>query len=89
LDEATLRRLREAAERLSQPKSAIVRRGIQEVYERLGRLSERERLRMLQAFDELVPRIPERPAAAVEKELRALRRSRRAGGRLQGRVRTP
>jgi hypothetical protein len=48
---------------------------------KIGRLSERERVRMLRAFDELVPRIPARSAVEVDRELRAIRRARRAGGR--------
>ena len=81
LDGATLARLREAAERLARPKSQIVREAIHDFHERLGRLSERERLRLLRVFDEVVPRIPERPLAEVRKELEAIRQARRAGGR--------
>jgi len=81
LDETTIARLRETAERLAKPKSEVVREAIHDFHERTGRLSERERRRMLQAFDDLVPRIPARPAAEVDKELRAVRRARRAGGR--------
>jgi hypothetical protein len=36
---------------------------------------------MLRDFDALVPRIPERPAAAVDRELDELRLARRGGGR--------
>jgi Ribbon-helix-helix protein, copG family len=81
LDDATIQRLRDAAERLAKPQSAVVRESIREFYEHIGRLSERERARLLQAFDELVPKIPRRPAKAVDQELDALRRARRAGGR--------
>lgn len=81
LDEATIRRLAEAAERLAKPKSEVVREAIHEFHERIGRLSERERRLLLRAFDELVPRIPPRPLAEVEQELRAIRRARRARGR--------
>ncbi|PYT30851.1 MAG: hypothetical protein DMG57_06810 [Acidobacteria bacterium] len=80
-DETTVTRLSEAAERLSKPKSAVVREAIHDFHERIGRLSERERRRMLQVFDELVPKIPARPKSAVERELRELRRARRSGGR--------
>ena len=80
-DEATIARLKDAAERLSKPKSAVVREAIHDFHERIGRLSEKERLRMLQLFDQLVPRIPARPRSEVEKELREIRRARRAGGR--------
>jgi hypothetical protein len=81
LDDATVARLRDAAERLSLPKSEIVREAILEYYERIGRLSERERSRLLRTFDEVVPRIPPRSARQVDRELRAIRQARRAGGR--------
>jgi hypothetical protein len=84
LDDATAARLRRAAERLSKPKSEVVREAIREYAERVGRLSEQERLQMLRAFDDLVPRIPMRPAGPVERELRDLREARRAGGRREG-----
>ncbi|MFQ5742415.1 MAG: ribbon-helix-helix protein, CopG family [Acidobacteriota bacterium] len=81
LDEATIARLRQAAERLGKPKSQVVREAIQDYATRIGRLSEGERLRLLRVFDEVVPRIPSRPLARVEEELEAIRRSRRGGGR--------
>jgi predicted DNA-binding protein len=89
LDRATVARLREASDRLSLPKSQVVREAILEYYERIGRLSERERLRMLRAFDELVPRIPARDSAAVDRELRAIRKARRTGGRRSGSASRP
>ena len=46
-------------------------------YDRLGKLSEQERIRALRVFDEVVPKIPRRPLSAVEQELRELRRARR------------
>jgi hypothetical protein len=49
--------------------------------DRIGRLSERERVSMLRAFDELVPKISGRAAAKVEKELSEIREARRTGGR--------
>lgn len=86
LDEETVTRLRRTAERLAKPQSAVVREAIHELSERVGRLSERERREMLAAFDRLVPRIPRRPATAVERELREVRRARRTGGRRAGRT---
>jgi len=47
LDRETVGRLRQASERLSKPKSAVVREAIHDFSERVGRLSERERLREL------------------------------------------
>lgn len=81
LDQETVARLRRAAERLQKPKSQVVREAIHDYSERIGRLSEQERLRLLQAFDELIPRIPGRPVKEVERELGDIRRARRRGGR--------
>jgi len=81
LDQATLARLQETAARLAKPKSEVVREAILEFHDRIGRLSERERLAQLRAFDEMVPRIPPRDVRQVERELRAIRQARRTGGR--------
>lgn len=81
LDEATLTRLAQSARRLDKPKSQVVREAIREYSERIGRLSEEERLRMLRVFDEVVPSIPARSTAEVEAELEAIRAARRGGGR--------
>jgi hypothetical protein len=81
LDEATARRLDEAAERTRKPKSAVVREAILDYADRVGRLTEAERIRLLGIFDELVPAIPAKSAAAVDAELRTLRDTRRRGGR--------
>ena len=84
LDQATVALLEDAAARLSLPKSRVVREAVLEFHDRIGRLNPRERAEMLRAFDELVPRIPVRSGAAVERELAELRRARRAGGRRSG-----
>ncbi len=89
LDQATVTRLQEAAARLALPKSEVVREAISEFYERIGRLSERERLSLLRTFDEVVPRIPARGLRQVERELKAVRRARRLGGRRAGTKRNP
>lgn len=81
LDEATVSQLRRSAERLAKPRSEVVRLAIRDYAGRIGRLSEEERSQALRAFDELVPRIPPRPAAAVEREIRAVRTARRQAGR--------
>jgi hypothetical protein len=81
LDEPTIHRLQEAAERLALPKSEVVREAIHDFYDRIGRLSDRERLKMLRTFDEMVPRIPERDVREVEQELKGIRQARRTGGR--------
>ncbi len=84
LDDDTIARLKLAAERLARPKSEIVRQAIRDYSERAGRLSERERRHLLEAFDRLVPAIPAGPASDVERELTKLRRARRSGGRGAG-----
>ena len=81
LDEVTVARLKRAAARLVRLQSQIVREAIRDYADRIGKLSEAERLRLLQAFDTLVPRIPARPAAKVDQEMRAIRDARRRGGR--------
>lgn len=81
LDEPTIRRLELAAQRLEKPKSQIVRDAVADYYERIGRLSELERQRLLAAFDRLVPAIPRRAPAGVKREIDDIRASRRAGGR--------
>ena len=81
LDETTVAQLRQAAARLQQPQSAIVREAVQDYAQRIGRLRERERLRLLEVFDQVVPRIPRRAARSTDAELAAVRRARRRGGR--------
>jgi len=81
LDDATVARLRQSATRLAKPKSEIVREAIRDYADRVGRLSEQERLRRLRVFDESVPLVPTRPAADVDRELAEISRARRAGGR--------
>jgi len=77
LDRATLFRLQDAAERLHKPKSQVVREAIHDYHERIGKLSEAERLRMLRVLDQIMARPPTRPQAEVDKELRELRQARR------------
>lgn len=84
LDERTLRCLEQTADRLGRPKSMVVREAVQDYADRVDRLSEAERRALLRAFDELVPRIPRRPASAVDAELKQLRKARRGGGRRSG-----
>ena len=84
LDDDTIARLRAMAERLAVPKSEVVREAIRDFSDRSGRLRERERRRLLETFDRLVPAIPSRPLREVERELEDLRRARRAGGRRSG-----
>jgi hypothetical protein len=81
LDAETVSRLRRTADRLAKPLSQVIREAIFDLSERAGRLSERERLTLLKAFDEFVPQIPARPATEVKKEIRQIRKARRGGGR--------
>jgi predicted DNA-binding protein len=82
LDEETIHRLTDAAERLGKPKSQIVREAVADYHNRIGRLSESERQRLLKTFDTLVPLIPKRPQHQVDRELLEVRQARRSGGRL-------
>ena len=81
LDDATVARLRQSAARLAKPQSEVVREAIADYAERVGRLSERERRHLLHVFDTLLPGVPPRSAANVDRELREIRAARRAGGR--------
>ena len=81
LDEATVKRIETASQRLALPKSQVVREAVHDYYERLGKMSEQERKRMLRIFDEVIPTIPARPLNEVRRELKNIRLARRAGGR--------
>lgn len=81
LDSETIDTLERTAERLSRPKSQVVREAIRFYGEEVDRLSVEERDTMLRLFDELTARIPQRPRAEVERELETLKRARRSGGR--------
>lgn len=80
-DETTAAMLRSTAARLGKPQSAVVREAVAEYSTRAGRLTESERLRLLRAFDELVPAIRARSREEIERELQEIRRARRSGGR--------
>jgi len=84
LDQQTADRLRQTADRLNAPMSRVVAEAIEDYGDRVGRLSERERTKLLRAFDELVPLIPERSLQDVKNELEEVRRARRHGGRTAG-----
>lgn len=81
LDDETVSALERLAERLSRPKSQVVREAIRVYGKQADRLTDEERDAMLGAFDELTKRIPGRPRGEVEKELAAARKARREGGR--------
>lgn len=81
LDDATIRRIESASERLSKAKSQVVREAVADYHERIGRLSEPERRRMLGALDRLIVAPSTRRASDVDREIEAVRTARRAGGR--------
>jgi predicted DNA-binding protein len=81
LDDETIARLEVAAASLTKPKSQVVREAIHDYYERMGKLSEAERLRMLRIIDTIIAQPPTRDQREVDRELREIRRARRAGGR--------
>ncbi len=81
LDDSTVAYLGRTAERLGKPKSQVVREAIRLYGEQAGRLSEAERTRLLDLFDEVTGRIPDRPRTEVERECEDIRAARRTGGR--------
>jgi Ribbon-helix-helix protein, copG family len=81
LDDETVATLRRTAARLDKPQSQVVREAVRDYADRVGRLSERERVRMLAALDAIVRRRPTRTPGEVDRELREIRAARRSGGR--------
>ena len=77
LDDATVRRIRRAAERLGKPQSQVVREAVAEYDARTDRLSETERLRMLDVLDRWRKEHTPRSSESVATELREIRQSRR------------
>jgi predicted transcriptional regulator len=62
LDAETVHRIEDAAEILVKPKSQIVREAVADDHARIGRLSGRERQRLLKIFDTLAPWFPPVPS---------------------------
>ena len=81
LDPETVRMIDEASAILAKPKSQVVREAVADYCQRIGKLSESERVRVVKVFDTVVPLIPKRPQNEVEAELREIRRARRHAGR--------
>lgn len=81
LDEATMKRIEIASQRLALPKSQVIREAVHDYYERLGKMSEHECRRMLSIFDEVIPKIPARPRNELRRELNEIRLARRLDGR--------
>jgi hypothetical protein len=81
MDDATMARIRRAADRLKKPQSHVVREAVADYVARTDRLSERERLDLLRVLDDLADARPARTARAVDDELTAIRTARSTGGR--------
>lgn len=81
LDDATVKRIEAASQRLALPKSQVVREAVQDYFERLGKMSEQERKRMLRIFDDVIPAIPARAPNELRRELNEIRLARQLGGR--------
>jgi hypothetical protein len=79
LDDETVRTLRRLAERTRKAQSLLVREAIVEYAGREETLPDAERERRLGVLRELSTQRPTRPAAAVDRELRDVRRARRTG----------
>jgi predicted transcriptional regulator len=77
LDDETVRRIRRIATRLRKPQSQVVREAVKDYEARSDKLSDEERTRMLAVLERFRKRLPTRPQAEVEAELRENRRSRR------------
>jgi predicted DNA-binding protein len=81
LDQDTVNRVQMASERLSLPKSQVIREAVEEYYERIGKLSERERIHMLRTLDTVLARPSSRSRRETDRELKDIRRARQIGGR--------
>ncbi|PYQ60819.1 MAG: hypothetical protein DMF58_06895 [Acidobacteria bacterium] len=81
LDDQTIRRLQNAAERTKKAKSQVVREAIADYHERIGKLSETERLRLIKVMEEILASPPTRPQEEADREIAEIRAARRHGGR--------
>lgn len=79
LDEETVRTLRRVAERTKKPQSLVVREAVAHYAAREDKMTPQERERWLRTYDELIAKIPPRPREDIDRELKAIRRSRRTG----------
>jgi hypothetical protein len=80
-DDETARALRMTAARLRKSQSLVVREAVAEYAAHAGRLTERERRRMLTTIDSLRRQPASQSGDAVTAEIRAVRKARRQGGR--------
>ncbi len=81
LTETTVRQIRLTAARLGKAQSHVVREAVADYAARADRLSERERLRLLDVLEGLRRAKPTRPAKEVDAEIESIRAARRGGGR--------
>jgi hypothetical protein len=81
VDEATADVLKRLAKRLQKPQSYILREAIRYYEPNAGGLTLDESRRRVEVFKKLAAKVPRRPAAAVDSELRGIRKSRRKGWR--------
>jgi len=84
LDDESVAYLERMADRLDMPKSQVVREALRTYGEQMARLSEEERVRLLNVFDTVTPVIPDRPRHEVDAEVAAVRHTRTTGGRRAG-----
>ena len=85
LDDEAVRLLRTVAERTRKPQSMIVREAITHYAAREETLSDAERTRLLGVVRSIRDRPPTRSGAEVDRELAAIRLSRRSGWNRSGR----
>lgn len=81
LDGATVRRIRAVSSRLGIPQSQMVREAVADYAARKDRLSEAERLRMLEVLERIRESPPSRPQEEVDAELREIRAARKRAWR--------
>lgn len=81
LDDETVRRIRRAATSQDKAQSQVVREAVAQYSAREERLGEAGRQRMLAAIDEFRRTAPPRGKASIRREIAAIRRARRSGGR--------
>jgi len=79
IDEITAETLRRISKRVHRPKSQVLREAIRHYEPHAGQLTPEESKRRVEVFDRVIARIPKRPAAEVDAELREIHRSRRQG----------
>jgi hypothetical protein len=80
VDDATVAKLRQAAEDLGKPQSMVVREAVTEYHARHTPLTAEERLRKLAIMDRIMRRPAGKPGTAAG-EVSEIRRARRQGGR--------